>query len=138
MHALEGEQLARNGADMFLVSRVDFVAPLARLLVQILPTGERAARKKVVFDEVEVTLDARRAIGIAALMGHKAETGTLGEGFHLGHGNHLAARSSQYHHVRVVDHHALRRTAHVTQRIGEENFAVEALERGIDLEKQHV
>jgi hypothetical protein len=41
MHALHCEQFARHRADMLLVSRVDLVAPLARLLVQIFPTGER-------------------------------------------------------------------------------------------------
>src|SRR6202167_2051195 len=33
MHAFDCEELARHGADMFLVSRVDAVAPLPRLLI---------------------------------------------------------------------------------------------------------
>ena len=85
---------------------------------------------------MEGTFDARRAVGVAAFMGYKAESETLSEGFHFRYGNHLASGSVQYHHVRVVDHHALRRTAHIAQRIGKKDFAVEALERGIDLEKQ--
>jgi len=39
---LDGERLARNRADMLLVSRVDFVAPLLRPPTQVLPTAERA------------------------------------------------------------------------------------------------
>src|ERR1035438_4783719 len=38
LHALDCEQLTRYGADVFLVSRVDLVAPLTRLVVQIGPT----------------------------------------------------------------------------------------------------
>ena len=52
MQPLDREQLARHRADMFLVSRVDLVAPLPRLLIQILPTGERAPGQKVVLDEM--------------------------------------------------------------------------------------
>src|SRR5450759_3959783 len=44
---------------------------------------------------------------------------------------------AQHHHMRVVDHHALRSAAHVAQRIGEKHLAIEPLERGMDLEKQH-
>jgi hypothetical protein len=51
MQAFHREQFARYRPDMLLVSRVDLVAPLARLLIQILPTGERTPRQKVVFDE---------------------------------------------------------------------------------------
>jgi hypothetical protein len=51
MHAFDCEELARHGAAMFLVSRVDAVAPLPRLLIQIAPTGERAPGQKVVLDE---------------------------------------------------------------------------------------
>ena len=73
MQALDREQFARHGADMFLVSRVDAVAPLARLLIQIVPTGERAAGQKVVFDEGKRAFHARRAVGVADLMRHEAE-----------------------------------------------------------------
>ena len=44
VHPLDGEQLAGYGADMFLVGRVDAVTPLPRLLIQILPATECAAR----------------------------------------------------------------------------------------------
>ncbi len=40
--------------------------------------------------------------------------------------------------MRVVDHHAPWNAAHVLQCIGEEYLAIETLEPGIDLEKQHV
>ena len=53
MQSLDREQFARHRADMFLVSRVDFVAPLPRLLIQVLPTGERAPGQKVILDEAE-------------------------------------------------------------------------------------
>jgi len=39
--------------------------------------------------------------------------------------------------MRVVDHHALDGATHVSQRIGEKHLAIEALERGVDLEEQH-
>ena len=42
--------------DVFLVSRVHLVAPLARLAVQIIPSGERAARQEVMLDEMERAL----------------------------------------------------------------------------------
>ena len=77
------------GADMFLVSRVDAVAPLTRLLIQILPTGERAAGEKVVFDEGERTFDARRTIGIADLVRHEPESEAFPKRLHFGHGNHF-------------------------------------------------
>ena len=113
MRPLYGKQLARNGMDMFLVSCVDAVAPLARLLVQILPTGKHASGKKIILDEVEGALDAPGTVGVADLVGHKTESEPLGEGFHLGHGNHCAARAAQHDHMRVVDHHPFGGAAHV-------------------------
>jgi hypothetical protein len=68
---------------------------------------------------------------------HKAESEAFRERLHFGHGNHFASGSPQYHHMRVVDHHAFHRAAHVTQGVGEKHLAIETLERGIDLEKQH-
>ena len=44
MQPLDGEQFTGNRADMFLVSRVDLIAPLTRPLIQILPTAEGASR----------------------------------------------------------------------------------------------
>ena len=69
-------------------------------------------------------------------MRYEVESEAVAEGFHLGHRNHLPPRTPQYHHVRVVDHHPLRRARHVTQRIGEEHLAVESLKGGLDLEEQ--
>src|SRR6516225_808142 len=43
MPLLEGKQLARNGADMFLIRGVDAIAPLPGLCIQVWPTGERTA-----------------------------------------------------------------------------------------------
>ena len=108
MQPLDREQLARHRADMFLVSRVDLVAPLPRLLIQILPTGEGAPRQKVVLDEMERPFHARRTVGIADRVRHELEAETLAKGRHLRHRNHVASAAAQHHHVRVIDHHALR------------------------------
>jgi hypothetical protein len=51
-----------------------------------------------------------------------------------GTGSSLLAAAAQYHHVRVVDHDALRRASPVAQRRGEEGLAIEALKRRPDLE----
>jgi hypothetical protein len=53
MHLLDSEQLARNGADMFLVGRIDAITPLARLKIEILPGGECTSGKKVGLNEPE-------------------------------------------------------------------------------------
>jgi len=135
--ALHREQFARHGADMLLVSRVDLVAPLARLLVQIFPAGERTPCQKVVFDEGKRALHARRTIGIADLVRDKAESEAFRERLHLGHGNHFAPRAAQHHDVRVVDHHTLHHAAGMAQRIGEKYLAIKSLKGGINLEKQH-
>ncbi len=58
MQVFSGEQLTGNCADMFLVSRVDFIAPLPRPLIQIFPTAEGASRQEVILDEMEGTLHA--------------------------------------------------------------------------------
>src|ERR1700685_1669937 len=56
MQPLDCKQLTRNRADMFLVSRVDLIAPLSRPLIQILPTAEGAAGQEVSFDNAEGAL----------------------------------------------------------------------------------
>jgi hypothetical protein len=53
MQPLDRKQLTRNCTDMFLVSRVDLIAPLPRPLVQILPTTEGAPRQEVMLYEME-------------------------------------------------------------------------------------
>jgi hypothetical protein len=53
MQPLNCEQLTRNRADMFLISRVDFVAPLPRPLIQVVPTAEAASGQEVPFDKTE-------------------------------------------------------------------------------------
>src|SRR5450432_3778607 len=55
---LDCEQFTRYSANVFLVSRVDLVAPLTRLVVQILPTGESATGKEVGFNEPKRSFDA--------------------------------------------------------------------------------
>ena len=107
MVLLQRKQLARHGADVFLVGRVDAIAPLPGLLVQILPTGEAAARQEVILDKLERPLDAAGTVGIAAFMGLEPEAETFGKGGHLGYRNHLAASAAQHHDVGVVDHDPL-------------------------------
>ena len=92
---------------MFFVGRVDPVAPLPRLLIQVRPTGEAAARQEVVLDEPEVALYAGGTIGVAPFMSHEAEAETFGKSRHLGHRNHRASGAAQHHHMGVVDHDAL-------------------------------
>lgn len=48
---------------MFPVSRVDAVAPLTRLLMQIVSTGERVPGQKAILDKGKRAIHARRAVG---------------------------------------------------------------------------
>src|SRR5215472_15247633 len=137
MPLLEGKQLARNGTDMLFISGVDAIAPLPGLFIQVWPAGERTASQEVVLDEPEWPFDASRAVGIATLVGYESEIKAFGKGSHLGHGNHLPSRSSQHHHVGVVDHDALRAASEIPQRFGEKDFAIEALKRCVALKEQH-
>src|SRR5258708_26664244 len=103
MQPLHREQLTRNRADMFLVSRVELIAPLARLAVQILPTTEGAPGQEVILDEMERTLHAPRTVGISNRVRHELKAETLSKGGHLRHWNHVASAAAQHHHVRVID-----------------------------------
>src|SRR5208282_6594372 len=78
VQSLHREELAGNRTEMFLVGGVDLVAPLARLLIQIFPTGKGASGQEVVLDEPEGPLDARRAVGMTDRMGHEVKTETFG------------------------------------------------------------
>src|ERR1035438_768881 len=89
MQALDREQFAGHGADMFLIGRVDLIAPLARLVVQLVPTAESAPGKKVILYKMERSLHASRTVSIAALMRHEAEAEAFSKRLHLGHGNHF-------------------------------------------------
>ena len=53
MQSFDGEQLAWNRAEMFLVRAIDAIAPLARLLIQVGPTGECASGQEVIVDKIE-------------------------------------------------------------------------------------
>ena len=120
---------------MFFVSRVDFIAPLPRPLVQILPTAEGAPGQEVILDEMEGALDACRTVRIPNRVRDELKSEALCKGRHLRHRNHLAPAAAQHHHVRVIDHDADRGATHVTQRIGEKHLAVETPEGGVALEK---
>src|ERR1700756_961558 len=118
MRPFEGEQLAGNGPDVFLVGRIDAVAPLPGLQIQIIPTGEPASGKEVVLDKMKRSLDACGTIRMPEFMGSELETETFAEGFHLRHGSHLASGAAQHHHVRVVDHDPTASAVEKTQGIG--------------------
>src|SRR5260370_36382012 len=122
---------------MFLVSRVDLIAPLPRPLIQILPTAEGAPRQEVMLYEMEGAFYARRTVRIADRMRHKLEAETLAKGGHLRHRNHFPAAATQHHHVRVIDHDASCGATPVTQRIGEKYLAVGTPEVAISLYDQH-
>src|ERR1700757_1599968 len=102
---------------MLLVSGVDLVAPLARLLIQIFPTGEGPSGEEVSLDKAERPLYAGGAIGVTQFMRHESKPEAVAEGFHLRDGDHLPSRTAQHHHMRVVDHRASRGSREVTQRV---------------------
>src|ERR1035438_9398414 len=122
---------------MFLVSRVDLIAPLPRPLIQILPTAEGAPRQKVILDEMEGALHASRTVGIANGVRHELKAETLAKSSHLRHWHHVASAAAQHHHVRVIDHDVPRRAGEVPQRLSEKHLAVETPEGGVALEEQH-
>ena len=108
MHPFDGEQLTGNRTDMFFVRAVDAIAPLAGLLIQVLPTGEGASGEEVVVDKIERPLDACRAIGIATLVSGEAKAEAFTKRLHLGNRNHRRSGSAQHDDVRVINHHAFR------------------------------
>src|SRR5580704_14291382 len=122
---------------MLLVGGVDLVAPLARLLIQIFPTGEGPSGEEVSLDKAERSLYTGGAIGVAQLMCHESEPETVAESFHLRYGDHLSSSTTQHYHMRVVDHHASRGPREVTQCLGQKYLAVETSEGRIALEEQH-
>ena len=122
---------------MLLVGRIDAIAPLAGLNIEILPTGKSASCKEVVLYEVKRSFDASGTIRITELVGSELETEAFTEGLHLGHWNHLTARAAEHDDVSVIDHDPTANAAEKTQRVGQEHLAIEALERGIALKEQH-
>src|SRR5262249_24919689 len=88
-------------------------------------------------NKIEASFDTCRAVGIAALMSGEAKAEAFPKSLHLGNGNHRRSRSAQHDDVRVVDQDALGRSAKVAQRLGQEDFAVETLERRVTLKEQH-
>src|SRR5262245_6833885 len=110
---------------MFLVSRVNTIAPLACLTVQVLPTTESAPGKKVVLDKMKRPLHTRRTIGITNLMRLELEPKAFGKSHHFGRRNHFSARAARHNHMRVVDHDAFGRASGIAQRFGEKHFTVE-------------
>src|ERR1700693_5694473 len=122
---------------MFLISRVDLIAPLPRPLVQILPTAESAPRQEVMLYEMKRSFDPSRTVRIPNRVRHELKAETLSKGGHLRHRHHVASAAAQHHHVRVIDHHASRRATHEAQRLSEKYLAVETPEVWITLEEQH-
>src|SRR5258708_12466891 len=93
---------------MFLVSGIDFVAPLARLTVQILPTGESAPRQKVGFDEPERSFYPPGAIRVSHFVSHEVKAEALSKGRHFRHSNHIPSRTPHHPHIRALHHHPSR------------------------------
>ena len=137
MHPFQSKQLARNGADVFLISRIDALTPLPRLNIEVLPTREPAPGKKVVLNKVEGPFDAGRTVGVADLVSSELKAEAFAEGLHLRHRNHLPSRAAQHNHVSIIDHDPTAGAAEKTHGIGQEDFAVKALERGVTLKEQH-
>src|SRR5471030_907593 len=121
---------------MFLISRVDLIAPLPRPLIQILPTTEGSPRQEVMLYKVKRSFDAPRTVRIPNRVRHELKAETLSKGGHLRHWHHVAAAAPQHHHMRVIDHHASGRATHESQRLGEKHLAVETPEVWITLEEQ--
>jgi|SRR5579862_461324 hypothetical protein len=134
---LDGEQVARRRVQVFLMASVDPVAPLARLLVEILPRREPSSSKEVGLDEPEWPFDASGTVRIAAFVSGKIEAETFGESRHLGHRNHLGPRAAQDYDVSVVDHHSFCETAEVASGVGQKDLAIEPLERRVALKEDH-
>lgn len=134
---LGDKELARTGMQVTAVSGVDAIAPRDRLAVQRLPVGEFAPDEKVVLDVVEGPLDPCRAIGIPLLVRFEDEAEALAEALHLRHRHHRAPRAGEHDDMGVVDHARRAGAAEVAQRIGEEDLAVEAGERGVVLDEDH-
>src|SRR5580698_2392503 len=91
MQSLDCEQLTGNRADMFLVCRVDLIAPLPCPLIPILPTAEAAPCQEVMLYEMEGAFYARRTVRIPNCMRHELKAETLCKGRHLRHRNHVSA-----------------------------------------------
>ena len=99
---------------MFLISGVDLVAPLPRLLIQVSPVGELTAGQEVRLYEPEGPFYARGTVGISDRVRHELKAETLAEGRHLRHRNHVAPGAAQHDDMRVIDHHAGRAAAEVS------------------------
>src|SRR5215472_16968502 len=137
MCAFDSKQLTRNGADVLLVGRIDAIAPLPGLKIEILPTGEPASGKEVVLDEVKRPFHASGTIRVSQLVGSELEPEAFAEGLHFRHWNHLASGATEHNDVSVIDHDPTTTAAEKTQGIRQEHLAIEALERGIALKEQH-
>jgi hypothetical protein len=59
VRSFNGEQLARAGLEIIAEAGIDFVAPLARLLIGVLPVAEGATGQEVGLDITEAALHAR-------------------------------------------------------------------------------
>ena len=106
MLLLHCKQLPRRRVQMSLLCGVDAIAPLARQLVDLRPTGEAAAGQEVILDMIELPLDMRRSIGITQFMRRELEAVSICKSRHLRHRHHRATGSAQDYNVRVVDLHA--------------------------------
>src|SRR6185437_9485761 len=74
---------------------------------------------------------------MAFLVSYELEAVALGEGRHLGGGDHLLPSARGHDDMSVVDHAVRGSAADVPQRLGQERFALKAGEARIDLEEDH-
>ena len=72
-----GEQLTGDGTDMFLISGVDFIAPLPCLLIQVSPIGECSTCQEVCLYEPEGPFYARGSVGIPNRVRYELKAETL-------------------------------------------------------------
>jgi hypothetical protein len=67
----------------------------------------------------------------------KAEAVTLGEGGHLWHRHHVAARAFQHHQVSVVDQVSFAGPLKILESVSKKDLALETPEGGNELKEEH-
>ena len=122
---------------MALVTAVDLLAPLAGLLVEIVPVLEGAAGEEVPFNEPKGSLDTGGAIFVQDFMGAELKAVALGESRHFRHRDHFGSGAPQDHDMRVIDHDDRGSPLKILQSLGEKDLAVEALKGRVALEEEH-
>lgn len=137
LRTLASKKLSRGCAQVPAELRIGLIAELTCPLIDIGKVLETASGEEVVLDIAHGPLDPCGTIRVTFFVGPKLETKTLGEGLHLGHGNHLLAGPCENNDVGVVDHATLADALEVDKSVGEEQLRVKAIEGGVVLEKEY-